>query len=93
MEPVQLSADELRLWLGLHERELADAALNDPLVWSLYASVYMLACKPLSAENTFLHTTPDNKVRFIESFLERHGFSHGEDHDSHRIIAEAAGRL
>jgi hypothetical protein len=38
MEPVQLSADELRLWLGLHERELADAALNDPLVWSLYAT-------------------------------------------------------
>jgi hypothetical protein len=74
MEPVQLSAAELRLWLGLHERELADAALDDPLVWSLY-------------------TTPDNKVRFIESFLERHGFSHGEDHDSHRIIAEAAGRL
>jgi hypothetical protein len=33
--------------------------------------------------------TQENKLAFVRSFLERHG----EDQDSRRIIAEAAGRL
>jgi len=37
--------------------------------------------------------TQENKLAFVRSFLERHGIGRGEDQDSRRIIAEAAGRL
>ena len=71
---LELSAEELEIWLAFYQDDLKEAATNEPLVSCLYS-------------------TAEAKLAFVRSFLERHGLGHGEDLDSRRIIAEAAGRL